>query len=121
MSIDAAAQLLRLLGNSARLRIVLRIGEQDASVAELESELKIRQPNLSQHLADLRDAGLLVSRRTGRSVIYSLAGAKSQTIVECLAKTIGHASPKRHDWAVDRYPDGDIHRLGAAAFARISE
>ena len=74
MSIDQAAGMLRLLGNSARLRLVLRISQGEVSVAELETELKIRQPNLSQHLAELRDAGLVGSRRDGAASRH--AGAR---------------------------------------------
>lgn len=70
----AAAGLLRLLGNPARLRIVLRLAAGPLSVGDLELELGLRQPNLSQHLAELRNAGVVATRREGRSVIYALTG-----------------------------------------------
>jgi DNA-binding transcriptional ArsR family regulator len=116
MSIDEAAAMLRLLGNSARLRLVLRISEGEVSVADLESELKIRQPNLSQHLAELRDAGLVSSRRDGRSVHYTLAGASAEAVVECLAKAIGQASAPAQRSAAPIVQPG----AGAAVFARIA-
>lgn len=115
MSIDKAAGMLRLLGNSARLRLVLRISEGEVSVAELESELKIRQPNLSQHLAELREAGLVGSRRDGRSVHYTLADASAEAVVECLAKAIGQASPRAQRSLAPVAQPG----AGASVFARI--
>jgi ArsR family transcriptional regulator len=115
MGIDEAAGMLRLLGNVARLRLVLRISEGEVSVADLESELGIRQPNLSQHLAELREAGLVGSRRDGRSVHYTLAGATAEAVVESLARAIGKAPlPARRSVAPVVRPG-----TGAAVFARV--
>jgi ArsR family transcriptional regulator len=119
MKIEEAAAMLRLLGNAARLRLVLRIGAGEVSVADLEAELGLRQPNLSQHLAELRQAGLVGSRRDGRTVHYTLAGASAEAIVECLAKAIGRAAPK----ARATQPSSGSHKAeraaGSAVFARI--
>ena len=49
------------------------LAQRERSVAELEDILSLRQANLSQHLARLRLDGLVVARREGKSVIYSLA------------------------------------------------
>lgn len=115
MEIEEAAKLLRLLGNAARLRLVLRIGAGRVSVAELETELSIRQPNLSQHLAELREAGLLGARREGRSVFYKLAGARAEAVVECLAKVIRREAPAARTAAP---PAGAGASAGAAVFAK---
>lgn len=111
--------MLRLLGNSARLSLVLRIGAGEVSVAELETELKIRQPNLSQHLAELRQAGLVGSRRDGRTVYYTLADSAAEAVVECLSKAIGWTAPKGR-----AAPEGPSSRkaqagVGSAVFARV--
>lgn len=53
------APLLRLLGHPVRLHIALQLHQQPQTVSALEMQLNIRQPNLSQHLAVLRAAGLL--------------------------------------------------------------
>lgn len=116
MEIEEAAKLLRLLGNAARLRLVLRIGAGEVSVAELEAELSIRQPNLSQHLAELREAGLLGTRREGRSVFYTLAGARAEAVVECLAKAIGREAPAAARAAAPPARAGAS--AGAAVFAK---
>lgn len=85
----AAAAILRVLGNETRLQIVLRLLRGEAAVSELERELGIRQPNLSQHLGELRDAGLVVGRREAKSVIYSLASASQERLVTALSYGFG--------------------------------
>jgi DNA-binding transcriptional ArsR family regulator len=117
MTTGQAAKLLRLLGNEARLGLVLRIGAGEVSVADLEAELAIRQPNLSQHLAELREAGLLASRREGRTVLYTLADARAEAIVECLAKAIGHEVPRRGAAAAPE--SAPASAAGSAVFARV--
>lgn len=72
IDIEASVAVLRVLANPARLRIILHLLNGEYAVAELESDLGVRQPNLSQHLAELRDAGLVIARRESRSVFYRL-------------------------------------------------
>lgn len=119
MGIEEAAAMLRLLGNAARLSLVLRIGAGVVSVADLEAELGIRQPNLSQHLAELRQAGLVESRRDGRTVHYALAGAGAEAVVDCLSKAIGRAAPKAR--ATEPFAGSRKAQpaAGSALFARI--
>ncbi|HEX2942498.1 MAG TPA: metalloregulator ArsR/SmtB family transcription factor [Rhodopila sp.] len=72
IDIDASVAVLRVLANPARLRIILHLLNGEYAVAGLEADLGVRQPNLSQHLGELRDAGLVVTRRESRSVFYRL-------------------------------------------------
>ncbi len=88
---EAAVVLLRTLANPARLRIVLALLAGEQSVAALEAGLGLRQPNLSQHLAELRDADLVVARRESRAVFYSLAGAAPRRLVVALVQGFGGA------------------------------
>ncbi len=87
----AAALTLRALANENRLQIVLMLLRGEASVGAIERELGMRQPNLSQQLGDLRDAGLVVSRRESRSVLYSLAGPAQERLVTALSYGFGAA------------------------------
>lgn len=66
------ANLFRILGQVARLRILLAIGEGEACVCHLEAVLGYRQAYISQQLMELRRAGLLDARREGRFVFYQL-------------------------------------------------
>jgi ArsR family transcriptional regulator, virulence genes transcriptional regulator len=67
-----AAQLLKALGNERRLLILCNLLERPMSVGELNRRLDLSQSALSQHLALLREAGLLETRREAQSVHYSL-------------------------------------------------
>jgi DNA-binding transcriptional ArsR family regulator len=90
----AAAATLRALGNETRLQIALRLLRGEASVGDLERELGLRQPNLSQQLGELRDAGLVVGRRESKSVIYSLANASQERLMTALAYGFGGLGPQ---------------------------
>ena len=55
--------------------------EGERSVRELEDLLGIRQPGLSQQLAELRDAGMIVGRKEGKAVFYRLADPKVKALI----------------------------------------
>ncbi|BAS27373.1 ArsR/SmtB family transcription factor [Limnochorda pilosa] len=69
-----AAEALRALGHPDRLRIVRALQAREACVCELVAALGLRQPAISQHLAVLRRARLVKSRRDGLFVRYRLNG-----------------------------------------------
>jgi DNA-binding transcriptional ArsR family regulator len=83
-SVGDASDLLRLLGNANRLAIVCFLMEQESTVSQLEDELGIRQPTLSQQLTELRDAGIIEGRRDGKNVIYRVVDDKSTELVQLL-------------------------------------
>jgi DNA-binding transcriptional ArsR family regulator len=91
IDIASCVALLRALANPARLRIALRLLEGECAVAELETELGVRQPNLSQHLAELREAGLVATRRESRAVFYRLADEGQRRLVGALLHGFGGA------------------------------
>jgi DNA-binding transcriptional ArsR family regulator len=62
----------KALADVNRLRIVRRLAEGEASVAELIAHVGLSQPLVSHHLKRLRTAGLVVSRRVGRETICTL-------------------------------------------------
>ncbi len=70
---QAKAELFRCLGHPARIRILELLSEEDLAVHELLASVTIEQSNLSQQLAVLRAAGIVVQRREGTEVIYTLA------------------------------------------------
>jgi ArsR family transcriptional regulator len=67
------AELFRTLGHPARIRILELLSEGDKPVHQLLTLIAIEPSNLSQQLAVLRKAGLVIQRREGTEVIYSLA------------------------------------------------
>lgn len=67
-----AAALLRALGNKQRLLILCHLAEAELAVGELHERLALSQSALSQHLAKLREGGLVQTRREGQAIFYSL-------------------------------------------------
>jgi DNA-binding transcriptional ArsR family regulator len=67
-----AAQLLKALGNEQRLQILCNLLEAPLSVGELNARIDLSQSALSQHLAVLREAGLVETRRDAQTIVYSL-------------------------------------------------
>ena len=68
-----AAAVARALADPKRLCVVERLAVGEQSVSDLSREVGCQVPNMSQHLAVLRSAGLVVSRREGSTVFYRLA------------------------------------------------
>ena len=66
------AEFFKTLGHPARIRVLELLSEKEHAVAEMLPEVGVEAANLSQHLAVLRRAGLVTTRREGSSVIYSL-------------------------------------------------
>lgn len=68
---EQAAQFLKTLGNPVRLQILcLLADEKELSVSELVARLPLTQSALSQHLAKLRDEGLVAYRRESQTLYY---------------------------------------------------
>lgn len=67
-----AAQVFHALGDDTRLRIVEQLARGEQCVCDLTGILDVAQSRLSFHLKTLKDAGLLLDRRDGRWIYYSL-------------------------------------------------
>jgi DNA-binding transcriptional ArsR family regulator len=91
VDVAEAAALLRVLANPARLGIALHLLEGERSVGQIEAELGLKQPNLSQHLGELRDAGLVTARRESRLVFYRLAPGRAEHLLVSLRSGLGGA------------------------------
>jgi ArsR family transcriptional regulator len=72
LEIQELSRLLLVIGQPARLQILLAIGEQETCVCHLEEKFGWRQAYLSQHMKALRQAGVVVDRREGRFIHYRL-------------------------------------------------
>ena len=70
---QAKAEFFKTLGHPARIRILELLSERDHAVHELLDEIAIEPSNLSQQLAVLRRASLVVSQRRGGEVVYSVS------------------------------------------------
>ena len=79
-----ATRLLKALANQKRLTILCLLVDGERNVGELQELLDIGQSALSQHLAVLREDGLVSTRRAAQNVIYSLPPGPAQRIIETL-------------------------------------
>jgi ArsR family transcriptional regulator len=68
-------KILRVVADPNRLRILLLLRGEELSVAELQEILTMGQSTISTHLSQLKQAGLVEDRRTGKSNLYRLAAA----------------------------------------------
>jgi ArsR family transcriptional regulator len=75
-------KILRVVADPNRLRILLLLKGEELSVAELQEILAMGQSTISTHLSQLKQAGLVEDRRTGKSSLYRLA---SQALEEVTA------------------------------------
>jgi DNA-binding transcriptional ArsR family regulator len=80
-----AAAMLRLLANERRLVLLcLLIAEGEAHVGRLAERVGLSQPAVSQHLARLRDDGLVATRRTGTTIHYRIADPRVARVIATL-------------------------------------
>ena len=68
-----AVTALKLLANEERMLLMCQLSQQELCVSELEAQLEIRQPTLSQQLGVLRNEGVVSTRREGKNIYYSVA------------------------------------------------
>ena len=71
-NIDSVSALLKLLAEPNRLRLLCLLSQKEHCVCDIIPHFDMSQSLISHHLSDLRQAGLVVDRRQGRQVYYSL-------------------------------------------------
>ena len=87
---------LRLAGDPNRLRIILLLEQEELSVAELQEILGKGQSQISTHLAQLKQAGLVDDRRTGKNAFYRLnAPAELMELLREAAREVPEAESDR--------------------------
>ncbi len=80
----AAAALLKALSNEQRLLILCALLDGPHSVGEINARIPLSQSALSQHLAVLREAGVVQTRRESQTIWYRLAPGPANHIMEAL-------------------------------------
>lgn len=78
---EIKAELFKALAHPARIRALEVLSEGERSVSDLQPEVGIEPAHLSQQLAVLRRAGLVVTRREGTAVIYSIRDPRLVTLL----------------------------------------
>lgn len=87
---DAIARILKVLANPDRLKMLCRMGMSDLdnglkpTVGEMVRLTGLSQSGVSQHLALLRESGIVAPEREGQSVRYRLVDARVRAVMEAL-------------------------------------
>jgi ArsR family transcriptional regulator len=102
--------LFRALVDSTRLRLLNLIADREICVCYFVEILDISQPKVSRHLAYLRRAGVVASRRQGKWMHYRLSVPKDHAVACILAETLKHLKQNRE-------MRKDVARLNAACCA----
>lgn len=86
--------LFRALADPTRLRLLNLIADREICVCYFVEILRISQPKVSRHLAYLRRAGIVASRRDGKWMHYRLATPKDHAVASILHETLKHLKKK---------------------------
>ncbi len=81
---DTASRLLKSIANAQRLRILCLLAAGERNVGELNELLDLSQSALSQHLARLREDGLVATRRAAQTIHYRLASGPAKRLIKTL-------------------------------------
>ena len=90
---------LKLLADPTRLRLLLLLGEEELSVAEIQEILGMGQSRISSHLAQLKAAKLVFARRAGKNIYYGRAGHQDGAFKEIIAASAAELPEAAHDRA----------------------
>lgn len=90
---------LKLLADPTRLRLLLLLGEEELSVAEIQEILGMGQSRISSHLAQLKAARLVVDRRAGKNIYYGRSGHHDGPFKEIIAASAADLPEAEHDRA----------------------
>lgn len=83
----AAATLLKIMAHDRRLIVLCELaGSGERSVTELEQVSGLSQSALSQHLAKMRQHGIVKTRRAAQTIYYSLASREAKVLIEVLCR-----------------------------------
>jgi ArsR family transcriptional regulator, virulence genes transcriptional regulator len=80
----AAASLLKAMANEHRLMILCSLLDKELCVSDLNGMVPLSQSALSQHLASLREAGLVSTRKEAQTVYYRVNGKEASQIIAVL-------------------------------------
>lgn len=79
--IDRASRSLKAMSHPLRLKILCTLGDQEISVQAIVERVGTSQSNISQHLAILRDKGILASRKDANRVYYRVGDGRTLRLI----------------------------------------
>ena len=82
--IDRASRSLKAMSHPLRLKILCTLGDQEVSVQDIVEHVGTSQSNISQHLAILRDKGILASRKDANRVYYRVSDSRTLRLISMM-------------------------------------
>ncbi len=82
--IEIASRSLKAMSHPLRLKILCTLGSQEISVQKIVDNVGTSQSNISQHLAILRDKGILASRKDANKVYYRVGDARTLRLISMM-------------------------------------
>jgi len=84
--IERASRSLKAMSHPLRLKILCTLGDREVSVQEIVESVGTSQSNISQHLAILRDKGILNSRKDANRVYYRVGDSGTLRLIDMMHK-----------------------------------
>ena len=85
--IDRASRSLKAMSHPLRLKILCTLGDEEVSVQDIVDQVGTSQSNISQHLAILRDKGILTSRKDANRVFYRVSDSRTLRLI-CMMREV---------------------------------
>lgn len=93
MDFENAAELLKIMGHSTRLRILMHLKNENKCVKNIWESLSLPQANVSQHLILMKNKGILNSERKGSQICYCLNNEDVMSILNYLENSSNGLNP----------------------------
>ena len=82
--VETASRSLKAMSHPLRLMILCKLGEEEFSVQDIVDNVGTSQSNISQHLAILRDKGILSARKDANKVFYKVSDFKTLKFIDMM-------------------------------------
>jgi DNA-binding transcriptional ArsR family regulator len=92
--IERMAHAMRAISHPLRLKILCVLGEQESSVQDIVDAVGTSQSNVSQHLAILREKGILGTRRNANRVYYSVRDQRTLQLIATMREVLCGGAPR---------------------------
>lgn len=93
--VETAARALKAISHPLRLKILCVIGDQEVCVQDIVEAVGTSQSNISQHLAILRDKGVLQTRKDANRVFYRVADQRTLQLIGLMREVFCGIAPPR--------------------------
>ena len=94
--IETAAHALKAISHPLRLKILCVVGDQEVCVQDIVEAVGTSQSNISQHLAILRDKGVLNTRKDANRVYYRIADARTLQLIVLMREIFCGIATRKH-------------------------